>query len=84
MKMHHARFSGTVKWSGGRIFVREGQTIDPDHPLLAEHPEYFEERDVQPDIKHGPAPAATDEPPIERGTRAPGERRGRVGGRVPQ
>ena len=83
MKMHHARFSGTVKWSGGRIFVREGQTIDPDHPLVAEHPEYFEEREIEPDIKYG-SPAPIGEPPIERGTRAPGERRGRVGGRTPR
>lgn len=83
MKVTRAKASGSLKWDGGRLFVREGQTIDPDHPVVARYPQIFEVAEFTPDI---PVPgeirdkkAPRDEPPVERGTRAPGEvRTGRL------
>ncbi len=75
-QQYHSKFEGVVKWAGGRQALRKGQTIADDHPLLAARPDLFELRDASPEIK---TPGIAPEPPVERGTRAPGERRGRLG-----
>ena len=64
--MMHSRIAGVVRWSGGTILLRMGQSIDNDHPLVDERPDLFEEKTPGASIKsHGPS--------IERATRAPGE-----------
>lgn len=65
--------SAVVSWSQGKTALRAGQTIASDHPLAVERPELFEEREPTPDITWKPNVTVIDEPPIERGTRAPGE-----------
>ncbi len=80
-QQYHSTFEGVVKWEGGRQALRKGQTIADDHPLLAARPDLFELRDASPEIKT-PGQVIPDlnaELPVERGTRAPGERRGRLG-----
>lgn len=67
-------FEGHVKWSGGRQVLRKGQTIAEDHPLRLERPDLFELADAKPEIDVRRIPDSV-EPPVERGTRAPGERR---------
>ncbi len=79
--MKASKIGGVVKWSQGTIILRAGQTIDPDHPIVAERPELFRDADEEAEVK-APAPA------VERGTRAPGEVRNTPGtgpkaGRVP-
>lgn len=66
-KLWTSTFEGNVRWSGGRQILRKGQTISEDHPLRVERPDLFELAD--------PKPQLSAEPPVERGTRAPGERR---------
>lgn len=63
-------FEGNVRWSGGRQILRKGQTISADHPLRQERPDLFELAEPKPQIA-----VRGDDLPIERGTRAPGERR---------
>lgn len=43
--MKVSNLTGVVAYSGGQIVLREGQTIDDNHPLVAEKPEIF--RDVE-------------------------------------
>ncbi len=69
-QMWTSTIEGIVKWSGGRQVLRKGQTISEDHPLFRERPDLFELADPTPQLA-----VRTDDPPIERGTRAPGERR---------
>ena len=68
-------FEGVLKWSGGRQIMRKGQTFADDHPIVAERPDLFERAEAKVDVSF------SDEPPVERGTRAPGERRESVDGR---
>lgn len=75
----HSKFEGVVKWDGGRQVLRKGQTIAENHPLLAARPDLFELRDASPELKTPSLAGKGEEPPVERGTRAPGERRGRLG-----
>lgn len=67
-------FEGIVKWTGGRQILRKGQTIEEDHPLRRERPDLFELADPTPQLAVRRMPEST-ELPVERGTRAPGERR---------
>lgn len=77
-KQWHSTFEGVVKYDGGRHVLRKGQTIAEDHPVRLARPDLFELLDATPEIKT-PRVVADFQPPIERGTRAPGERRGRLG-----
>lgn len=40
--MKYSNTSGTVRWSEGIIVLRNGQSIDDDHPLLTERPDLFD------------------------------------------
>lgn len=73
-QMWTSTIEGIVKWSGGRQVLRKGQTISEDHPLFRERPDLFELADPTPQLAVRDTPGS-DEPPVERGTRAPGERR---------
>ncbi|MFJ8743425.1 hypothetical protein ACIRL2_29120 [Embleya sp. NPDC127516] len=64
--MKHALMTCVVRWSGGSTTLREGMTVDDDHPLVIERPDLFGD---------GDAPAQLPMPPrIERATREPGQR----------
>lgn len=39
--MHVSKLTGVIAYSGGQVVLREGQTIDDDHPIVAERPELF-------------------------------------------
>lgn len=56
-----------VRWDGGNTILRKDQTIEEDHPLVAQYPNLFT-YDVPRASLHG-----TSGPVVERGTRAPGE-----------
>jgi hypothetical protein len=77
--MLYARVSGLVRWSGGSTVLSAGvTTADPDHALVRERPDLFtDEAPAAHLAAPKPAPVETpDEPaPVERATRAPGERR---------
>lgn len=64
--MRYAKSSGLVTWSGGQKLIREGDSIDNDHPLVAE----------RPDLWTGTAPGADiRSEKIETGRQAPGQTR---------
>lgn len=65
--MKYAKDTLVVRWSGGTTTLREGMTVEDDHPLALERPDLFGD---------GAAPAQLAAPPvIERATREPGEQR---------
>lgn len=39
--MKYSSFEGVVQWSGGQLLLRQGQSIDEDHPLFKERPDLF-------------------------------------------
>ncbi len=68
--MKFARDTLIVAYSGGKVVLVSGESIDDEHPLVLERPELF--ADELPEAKHRVAPA------VETATRGPGEaRRGR-------
>lgn len=66
--MRYSNFAGIVRWSGGTTILSRGQSIDDDHPLLAERPDLFNGNEPGASLQTHPTPA-----PVERATRAPGE-----------
>lgn len=80
--MKYSKVNGAVRWSGGTTILGLGTTADDEHPLVLERPDLFGDeapgahlaapRRFVPDV----TPDA--EPPIERATRAPGEKRAAV------
>jgi hypothetical protein len=53
-----------------------GDPWDPDDPVVREHPDLFGPEPPEESIRRTTAPR----PPVERATRAPGERRGVIRG----
>jgi len=39
--MKYSSFEGVVLWSGGQQLLRDGQSIDEEHPLYIERPDLF-------------------------------------------
>ncbi len=39
--MKYSKISGVIAWTGGTTLLREGTSIDDEHPLLKERPELF-------------------------------------------
>lgn len=73
--MKYSKVSGIVRWSGGSTVLGMGTSIDDDHPLAAERPDLFGDEAPGADIRT-PGPARPKgEAPVERATRAPGEKR---------
>lgn len=75
--MKYSRYSGIVRWSGGTTPLSRGQSADDNHPLVKERPDLWGDTPPGADL---PAPESRAEPspglaPVERATRAPGERR---------
>lgn len=80
--MKYSNFEGVLRWSGGTIVLKRGQSIDDDHPLVTERPALFDDANPGASIQ-------SNGPSIERATRAPGEMRqtpgtGPRGNRVPK
>lgn len=78
VKMWRPKMQGVVRWSGGRQLLRTTDTFEDGHALVAERPDLFELAEIVPTVKAPTREAigqGSDEPPIERGTRAPGEKR---------
>lgn len=75
--MKYARVSGLVRWSRGSTLLSAGvTTADDDHPLVVERPDLFtDEAPAAQLASQSSPPAAAEEPPVERATRAPGEKR---------
>jgi hypothetical protein len=69
----YVKRSLAVRWSGGTVALREGQSISDDHPLVAERPDLFTDAEPEPDIKMPAVPGRHGAPRVERATRAPGE-----------
>lgn len=67
--MQFAKANAVVAWSGGTMVLRANQSIDDDHPLLAERPDLFTEGDDQAEIRHTPVRRG---PIVETARQAPG------------
>lgn len=39
--MLYSKIGGVLRWSGGMLTLREGQSIDEDHPLVQERPDLW-------------------------------------------
>jgi hypothetical protein len=66
--MKYSKISGVLRWSGGTIALRGGQSIDDDHPLVRERPDLFDDNDPGANL-----PSAPRVGHIEQATAAPGE-----------
>lgn len=78
--MKYARVSGLVRWSGGSTVLSAGvTTADDDHPLAVERPDLFTDDTPAAHLstprEAAPESPTTPVPPVERATRAPGEKR---------
>lgn len=78
--MKYAKITGAVRWSGGTTVLGAGTSADDDHPLVLERPDLFTDEPPAPQLAgparlSGRAAAAAEEPPVERATAKPGERR---------
>lgn len=74
--MKYSKVNGAVRWSGGTTILGVGTTADDDHPLVLERPDLFGDEAPGAHLaapRKAPAPA--EEAPVERATRAPGEKR---------
>lgn len=71
--MHVSKLTGVIAYSGGQIVLREGQTVDDDHPIIAERPELFQSADEGNEQK-----AQTPNPRTVETTMAEGPGGGRV------
>lgn len=65
--MKYSKIGGVVTWSGGTVLLSEGQSAEDDHSLVIERP------DIWTDV--APGASLKTQRPIEKGTRAPGEKR---------
>ena len=79
--MKYVKRSLAVRWSGGTVALREGQSISDDHPLVDERPDLFTDEEPEPDIKMPAVPGRHGAPRVERATRAPGEVRKTTAGK---
>ncbi len=50
--MKYAKQSGVVSWSGGMMTLRQGMSIDDDHPLVTESPDLWTDQAPGADIPH--------------------------------
>lgn len=71
--MKYSKIGASLAWSGGTALLREGQSIEDDHPLVAERPELFS------DVAPGASLTTPHNPTVERATAAPGEVRATPG-----
>jgi hypothetical protein len=68
MTHHYSSFDGVVMWSGGQTILRQGQSIDENHPLYVERPELFRGlAPVDADLTLAPTPGAVVESTMQTG-----------------
>lgn len=72
IKMKLSKLTGVIAYSGGQMTLREGQTIDDSHPLVAERPELFDDVEAT-DVK-----SQTTNPTVVQTTMADGPGGGRI------
>ncbi|MEU5549210.1 hypothetical protein ABZ738_05525 [Micromonospora sp. NPDC047793] len=76
--MKYAKVSGLVRWSGGSTVLSAGvTTADDDHPLVLERPDLFTDETpaAHLSVPRKAPELAPEAAPVERATRAPGEKR---------
>ena len=79
--MKYSKVGGVVRWSGGTTVLNLHMSADDDHPLVLERPDLFVDAAPGAELKKPKVYTAEpeEERPVERATRAPGEKRtGRV------
>ena len=74
--MKYAKIAAVVRWSGGTAVLNgAATTADDDHPLVLERPDLWTDEAPQAHLA-GPARLAAERGDVvEKGTRAPGEKR---------
>lgn len=73
--MKYSKAAHVVRWSGGTTVLGLGMSADDDHPLVLERPDLFGDDPPGAELKKPYVPPANDDAPVERATRAPGEKR---------
>lgn len=73
MAIKYAIFSGMVTWSGGKMLLNEGTTIDDDHPFYLERPDLFSDDAPEPNLP-GPGRLARRSE-VENASARPGQKR---------
>lgn len=77
--MKYSKIAGLVRWSGGSTVLGIGTSADDDHPLVLERPDLFGDDAPAAYLRTPRRPEpAVETAPVERATRAPGERRAAV------
>lgn len=72
--MKYARVGAVVRWSQGTTVLNLHMSADDDHPLVLERPDLFVDEAPGAELKK-PRTHVVEEAPVERATRAPGEKR---------
>lgn len=71
--MKYSKIAGALRWTEGTIVLRKGQSIDDDHPLVAERPDIWGDEApgadiastrVQSTMTSGPAGVRVEKPPV--------------------
>lgn len=75
--MKYSTLSGALRWSEGTIVLRRGDSIEDDHPLVAERPDVFSDEEPGADIG-GKGRSSR----VETGMQSPGGMRTERGPRV--
>jgi hypothetical protein len=52
----------TYDKTGGRVYVRRGETVDPDHWLVAAYPDAFEPLTIKHNVPARPAQKPASKP----------------------
>lgn len=66
--MKYSSFEGIVLWSGGQQMLRNGQSIDEEHPLYKERPDLFRGMaPVSADLSTNPSPGTVVESTMQTG-----------------
>lgn len=68
--MKYSKISAVVRWGGGTMVLHKGMSFDDEHGLVRQRPDLFTDEAPGAD-----RPAVPEAGPVERATRAPGERR---------
>jgi hypothetical protein len=71
----YSKVAAAVRWSGGTTVLGFGMSADDDHPLVLERPDLFTDEAPGAELKTPRVAEKPEEAPVERATRAPGEKR---------
>jgi hypothetical protein len=73
--MKYSKAAHVVRWSGGTTPLSQGMSADDDHPLVLERPDLFGDEPPGAELRKPKTYEVPAEAPVERATRAPGEKR---------